>query len=178
MTTKVGLVVVVLLFGAGASAAADDMDAVGELSARVYERGADGVIRGRRVPDAPAVANEGASVPLHDVAAPELEASLAAAATARAAALRDLPRAPAASPLVPEDLTRRPRVMHMAVVNYTDATLVEYVARVGQLEGFSVVARVAPSSPWIDSLANNSEVRPPPGKVRRRRAPGRARLQR
>ncbi|MBI1733921.1 MAG: hypothetical protein HYR51_01995 [Candidatus Rokubacteria bacterium] len=134
--------------------AAEDIDAFGELSARVYERGADGAIRGRRLPDSVATATPAAGIPLHDVAEPELKASLAAAAAARAAALQDLPRAPAASPLVPEDLSRRPRVMHMAVINYTDATLVEYVARVGQLEGFSVVARVAPSSSWLDNLAH------------------------
>ena len=148
-----------LLLLAGPARAGDDIDAFGDLKARVYERGADGAITGRQLADAPAAPGDAPSVALHDVTEPELTASLAAAAAGRAAALRDLPRAPAASPLVPEDLTRRARVMQMAVVNYTDAMLVEYVARVGQREGFTVVARVAPSSPWAEDLARVPNVR-------------------
>jgi hypothetical protein len=154
VTAKLGLAIVMLLCGAATALAAEsDADALAELTARVYERGPDGLVGGRRLPEPPASAVVPPGVPLRDVAEPELRASLAATAAARAAALRDLPHAPPAAPLVPEDLTRRPRVLHMAAVNVTDAMLVEYAARVGQLEGFSVVARVAPSSPWRESLA-------------------------
>ena len=76
MIAKVGLAILLLLSGAGVGVAGDsDTDALAELSARIYERGAEGAIRGRRLADAPAAPATDPAVPLHDVAEPELKAS-------------------------------------------------------------------------------------------------------
>lgn len=91
---------------------------------------------------------------LSPVTEQEIVARLDRAGTARAAALADVTRAPSPSRLVPEDLTRRPHVFHVAVYDYTDAAIAETVARVGQLEGFSVVARLAPDSEWAGPLSH------------------------
>ncbi len=128
--------------------AADSAD--GDVFGRVYARGPDGRLTVRSLPagDAPT----SPAVPLSAVAEPDIARRLAAADAARAADLADPERAPAGSRLVPEDLTRSARVYHVAVENYTDAALVQLLARVGGLESFSVVARLAPGSPWTDEL--------------------------
>ena len=53
MVTWLALAIAMLLCGVGTGAADSDIDGDAELSARVYERGADGAIRGHRLPDAP-----------------------------------------------------------------------------------------------------------------------------
>lgn len=49
---------------------------------------------------------------------------------------------------------RRARVFRVGVDAFTDEMFAEMLARVGQREGFSVVARVGPNSVWADWLAN------------------------
>lgn len=148
-TLNVGLVfarplIIVLLFVPAVAAA--DLNAFAEVSGRVYERRPDGVILGRPLPAS--IRTLELPVALHPVDVSDIKAKLDAAR-----AIRSAP-APAALRLVPEDLTRRVSIMHVAVVNYTDAAFAQYLARIGQVEGFSVVARLAPSNEWADHLGH------------------------
>jgi hypothetical protein len=119
----------------------------------VYERTSTGEIVGRCLGDA---SHEAAQPALHlrRVAPEDVAQTVTEADTARAAKLADLPHVATAPRLVPEDLTRRARVFHVGVDAFTDAMFAEMLARVGQREGFSVVARVGPHSVWADWLAN------------------------
>lgn len=120
-----------------------------ELAGRVYERrGGHLIVSPLPDPrDAAMAAPALASVEDH-----ETRRKLEQAGRDRHAALVGEAPGPAPSRPVPEDLTRRPRVLHLAVETYTDAALTEHVARIGRVEGFSVVAHVARSNAWLEEL--------------------------
>lgn len=127
----------------------------GEVMGRFYEVGAEGRIAEHslaesRLPKAEATLLS--AVPLSPVTEQQIASRLQLTDAARAADLAGVEHAPTSSRLVPEDLTRRARVYHVAVESYTDAALAEVLARVGDLEGFSVVARLAPGNAWIEHL--------------------------
>ncbi len=122
-----------------------------EVMPRFYERDATGAIVQRPLPGPVDVPRP--NVRLRSVTEQQIRMNLQLAGAIRAAALADVAHAPAASRLVPEDLTRRAHLLHVAVGNYTDAAFADLAARVGQLEGFSVVARVAPGSEWAEHLS-------------------------
>ena len=119
----------------------------------VYERTSTGEIVGRRLGDASLEAAQ-PTLHLRRVAPEDVARAATEADTARAAKLADLAHVAAAPRLVPEDLTRRARVFHVGVDAFTDAMFAEMLARVGEREGFSVVARVGPNSVWADWLAD------------------------
>jgi hypothetical protein len=129
-----------------ATAAAD------EVIPGLYERGADDGIVHRDLPEPLETASP--DVRLRPVTEQQIKAALRLAGAGRTAALADVARAAVASRLVPEDLTRRARVLHVSVGNFTDAGFAELAARVGQLEGFSVVARIAPDGHWAEHLSH------------------------
>src|SRR5262249_62037328 len=112
-----------------------------------------GGIVGRRLPDGSLKAAPPA-LQLRRVSPEDITQGVAEAGTARSAKLAGLPHVATAPRLVPEDLTRRARIFHVGVDEFTDAMFAEMLARVGQREGFSVVARVRPNSVWADWLAN------------------------
>jgi hypothetical protein len=122
----------------------------GEVAGRLWTRTASGGIVPRPLPDPMGSARS--PVRLQPVIQQDLHARLREAGAARAAALADGARAPVSSRLVPEDLMRRANVAHVAITNYTEAAFATLMARVGLLEGFSVVARVSPGSPWAGAL--------------------------
>jgi hypothetical protein len=124
--------------------------AVGEVVGRLWTRDASGSIVPRPLPEHMGTARS--LVALQPVIQQDLHGRLREAGAARAAALADGARAPVSSRLVTEDLTRRANVAHVAITNYTEAVFATLMARVGLLEGFSVVARVPPESPWADAL--------------------------
>src|SRR5262249_46509264 len=119
----------------------------------VYERTWTGEIVGGRLTDASLKAAPPA-LQLRRVSPEDITQAVAEASTARAAKLADLAHVATAPRLVPEDLTRRARIFHVGVDEFTDAMFAEMLARVGQREGFSLVARVRPNSVWADWLAN------------------------
>ncbi|MGH7315071.1 MAG: hypothetical protein ACREJS_02310 [Candidatus Rokuibacteriota bacterium] len=119
---------------------------------RFYERDATGAIVERPLPEL--VEAPRPNVRLRSVTEQQIKTKLQLTGAIRAAALADVMHAPVASRLVPEDLTRRAHVLHVAVGNYTDAGFADLAARVGQLEGFSVVVRVAPGSEWAEYLSH------------------------
>lgn len=123
----------------------------GDVLGHFYERGPDGRIIEQTLPftEGPAAP----AVPVSAVSEQQIASRLQRADSGRAADLADVAKAPPAPRLVPEDLTRRARVYHMGVENYTDAAMAETVARIGGLEGFSVVARLAPGHSWIGEVA-------------------------
>lgn len=129
-----------------ATAAAD------EVMPRFYEPGADGGIAERRLPEPLETAPP--DVRLRPVTGQQVKTALRLAGAGRTTALADVARAAVGPRLVPEDLSRRARVFHMSVGNFTDAGFAELAARVGQLEGFSVVARVAADGPWAERLSH------------------------
>jgi hypothetical protein len=133
--------------------AAADLSATREVSARLYERRSDGVMVGRRLEDA--IRPLEFAVALRPVDASDIINKAKLDATRGIGNVRTA----TAFRLVPEDLTRRISIMHIAVVNYTDAAFAEYLARVGQLEGFSVVARLAPSNGWAEHLSHVPSLR-------------------
>jgi len=146
LTAGAGGLVVVLALLAGRPAGADP-----EVALRVFERGPAGAVVERVVRDPEAGA--AAPVSLQPVEADALAAGLARVAAERAAALAGSPGAPpGGARLVPEDLTRRAAVLYTSVEGYTDAAFAEVLAQVGRREGFRVVARVAPASPWREPL--------------------------
>jgi hypothetical protein len=137
---------------ADATAAQRRADAAdGEVFGHFYERGPDGRIIEQILPltDGPAAP----ALTVSAVSEQQIASRLRRADSGRAADLADVAKAPPAPRLVPEDLTRRARVIHMGVENYTDAAMAETVARIGGLESFSVVARLAPGHPWIGEVA-------------------------
>src|SRR5215813_12782386 len=119
----------------------------------VYERTSTGEIVGRPLGDASRAAAP-PGLQLRRVTPEDVTRAVTDAGTARAAKLADLPHVATAPRLVPEDLTRRALIFHVGVDEFTDATFAEMLARVGQREGFSVVARVRLNSVWADWLAN------------------------
>jgi hypothetical protein len=143
---RFGTVASVLLIVAAASPARAEDGVTG----RFYERDERGGLMERPLP--PPGRMRLPAVEVRRVSEEELRAALDRVAAARAAALADLARAPAASPIVPEDLTRRARVFHLAVEHYTDAAFAEFLAGVGAVEGFQVVARLSPGAAWADHL--------------------------
>ena len=148
----VPLLLVMAAAGLVQTARAGDIEsAAGEVFGHFYERGPDGRITEQTLLPVDGPARP--PVPHARVTEQQIASRLQRADTGRAADLADVAKAPAAPRLVPEDLTRRARVFHMGVENYTDAAMAEAVARVGALESFSVVARLAPGHPWVGEVA-------------------------
>ena len=124
----------------------------GEVTARLYQLDGSGSILLRSLPEPFEVAPP--PLGLERITEEEIAARLHRAGAVRAAVLAGAPPDLAPARLVPEDLARRLRVLHMAVAGYTDAALVTLAARVGMIEGFSVVARLSAGSQWVEHLAN------------------------
>ena len=122
-----------------------------EVAGRFYERTAAGDLVERAVPSR--VPPPGDVAPVHPVTDARVADSLRGADAAREASLADVASAPRAARLVPEDLTRRARAYHVGVEHFTDAALAEFVAGVGALEGFRVIARLAPGAEWTALMA-------------------------
>jgi hypothetical protein len=131
-------------------AAASPACAADEITSRFYERDEHGGLMERSLPPVDRMPLR--AVKARRVSEEELQATLDRVAGPRAAALADIARAPAAPALVPEDLARRARVFHVAVEHYTDAAFAEFLASVGAIEGFQVVARLAPGAEWAEYL--------------------------
>src|SRR5262245_55903658 len=121
-----------------------------EVDARFYERAGDGVVE-RIVPPP---AGPGAPAPaLLAVTEEAIAVRLDRAGQARATALSDPAHAAGAPRLVPEDPSRRARVLHVMVSEFTDAGFARMLADVGALEGFTVVAHTEAGGPWGAGLA-------------------------
>jgi hypothetical protein len=122
---------------------------VAEVSGRLYELDPSGNLVERSIPQS---GGPQRAVPLSPVTEQGIALELERAGAGRTADLVDPAHAPTVARLVPEDFTRRAHVFHVAIEHYTDAAFAELFARVGQIEGFSVVARVAAGTEWAEYL--------------------------
>ncbi len=134
-----------------------------EIEPRFYERAGPEIVE-RALP--PAALGPAPAVRLETVTEAGIAARLAEAGRIRSAGLADVSAGPGAPRLVPEDLSRRTRVAHLTVREFTDAAFAQVLARVGALEGFAVVAHVPAGNPWADELraAPNLLVSDTPGR--------------